>query len=188
MVKYEDADAKTNLIKANYSESNCKVSSYAGSSINIVMDTDSILPTKGYWYDRPALPSRAASVVYEIHVGDFTVSPSWHGTESHRGKFKGVTESGTTYTENSRTVATGLDHLIELGVTHVQIMPMYDYATKYNHTLGEYYNWGYDPVNYNVPEDRFAEDPTNYEERIREVKDMVNILHDKGIRVIMDVV
>ncbi len=188
MVKYEDADAKTNLIKANYTESNCKVSSYAGSSINIVMDTDSILPTKGYWYARPSLPSRAASVVYEIHVGDFTVSPSWNGTESHRGKFKGVTESGTSYTGNSRTVTTGLDHLIELGVTHVQIMPMYDYATKYNHTLGEYYNWGYDPVNYNVPEDRFAEDPTNYEERIREVKDMVNILHDKGIRVIMDVV
>lgn len=188
MIKYEDEDAKTNLIKANYSESNCTVSSYAGSSINIVVDVDSILPSSGSWAARPALSNRAKSVVYEIHVGDFTCDSSWGGTEAYRGKFKGMYESGTTYTSGSTTVKTGLDHLVELGVTHVQIMPMYDYATKVNQTLGEYYNWGYDPVNYNVPEDRFAEDPTDYEERIREVKDMVNTLHANGIRVIMDVV
>ena len=188
MIKYEDEDAKTNLIKANYSESNCTVSSYAGSSINIVVDVDSILPSSGSWASRPALSNRAKSVVYEIHVGDFTCDSTWGGTEAYRGKFKGMYESGTTYTSGSTTVKTGLDHLVELGVTHVQIMPMYDYATKVNQTLGEYYNWGYDPVNYNVPEDRFAEDPTDYEERIREVKDMVNALHANGIRVIMDVV
>lgn len=188
MVKYEDADAKTNIIKANYTESNCTVTSYAGSSINIVVDTDSILPTDGSWYNRPSLSTRAESVVYEIHVGDFTASDTWGGTSAYKGKFKGLVESGTTYSSGGKTVKTGLDHLVELGVTHVQIMPMYDFATKYNHTLGEYYNWGYDPVNYNVPEDRYALDPTNYEERIREVKDMVNILHKNGIRVIMDVV
>ena len=188
MVKYEDDDAKTNLIKANYSESNCTVSSYAGSSINIVVDVDSILPTAGSWYDRPALSNKAKSVVYEIHVGDFTCDSSWGGTSSKKGKFRGFIESGTTYSSGGKTVKTGLDHLVELGVTHVQIMPMYDYATKVNHTVGEYYNWGYDPVNYNVPEDRFAMDPRDYEERIREVKDLVNVLHQNGIRVIMDVV
>ena len=188
MVKYEDDDAKTNLIKANYAESNCTVSSYAGSSINIVVDVDNILPTAGSWYDRPALSNKANSVVYEIHVGDFTCDSSWGGTSSKRGKFRGFIESGTTYSSGGKTVKTGLDHLVELGVTHVQIMPMYDYATKVNHTVGEYYNWGYDPVNYNVPEDRFAMDPRDYEERIREVKDLVNVLHQNGIRVIMDVV
>lgn len=188
MVKYEDDDAKTNLIKANYAESNCSVSSYAGSSINIVVDVDNILPTAGSWYDRPALSNRAKSVVYEIHVGDFTCDSSWGGTSSKKGKFRGFIESGTTYSSGGKTVKTGLDHLVELGVTHVQIMPMYDYATKVNHTVGEYYNWGYDPVNYNVPEDRFAMDPRDYEERIREVKDLVNVLHQNGIRVIMDVV
>ena len=188
MVKYEDVDAKTNLIKANYAESNCTVSSYAGSSINIVVDVDSILPTAGAWYDRPALSNRAKSVVYEIHVGDFTCDSTWGGTSSKKGKFRGFIESGTTYSSGGKTVKTGLDHLVELGVTHVQIMPMYDYATKVNHTVGEYYNWGYDPVNYNVPEDRFAMDPRDYEERIREVKDLVNVLHQNGIRVIMDVV
>ncbi|MCR5495500.1 MAG: starch-binding protein [Treponema sp.] len=188
MVKYEDDDAKTNLIKANYAESNCTVSSYAGSSINIVVDVDSILPTVGSWYDRPALANRAKSVVYEIHVGDFTCDSTWGGTSSKKGKFRGFIESGTTYSSGGKTVKTGLDHLVELGVTHVQIMPMYDYATKVNHTVGEYYNWGYDPVNYNVPEDRFAMDPRDYEERIREVKDLVNVLHQNGIRVIMDVV
>ena len=188
MIKYEDADAKTNVIKASYSESNCTVTSYAGSSVNIVVDVDSILPSSGSWATRPTLESRAKSVVYEIHVGDFTSSSTWNGTESYRGKFPGLTESGTTYTSGSTTVKTGLDHLKELGVTHVQIMPMYDFATKYNETFGEYYNWGYDPVNYNVPEERYSVTPSDYENRIKEVKDMVNILHQNGIRVIMDVV
>lgn len=188
MVKYEDKDAKTNVIKENYSESNCMVTSYAGSSINIVVDVDSILPTSGSWYSRPALSNRAKSVVYEIHVGDFTSSSTWKGTSSYKGKFRGLVEGNTSYSNGSVTVKTGLDHLVELGVTHVQIMPMYDFATKVNHTFGEFYNWGYDPVNYNVPEDRYSLDPSDYEERIREVKDMVNILHKNGIRVIMDVV
>lgn len=187
MIKYEDEDAKTNVIKASYPESNCTVTSYAGSSVNIVVDVDSILPSSGSWAARPVLENRAKSVVYEIHVGDFTSDPSWRGTSEKQGKFAGLVEKGTTYV-GSTTVKTGLDHLVELGVTHVQILPMYDFATKYNETIGEYYNWGYDPVNYNVPEDRYSTTPTDYENRIREVKDMVDILHQNGIRVVMDVV
>lgn len=188
MIKYEDEDAKTNIIKASYKESNCTVTSYAGSSINIVVDVDRILPSGGDWTVRPVLENRAKSVVYEIHVGDFTSDSSWNGTANKKGKFEGLVESGTTYTKGNVSVKTGLEHLVELGVTHVQILPMYDFATKYNETIGEYYNWGYDPVNYNVPEDRYSLTPTDYENRIREVKDMIDILHQNGIRVIMDVV
>lgn len=188
MVKYEDIDAKTNIIKSDYKESNCTVTSYAGSSVNIVVDVDRILPSSGSWAVRPTLENRAKSVVYEIHVGDFTSDDSWNGTLKNKGKFDGLVESGTTYTNGNATVKTGLDHLVELGVTHVQILPMYDFATKYNETIGEYYNWGYDPVNYNVPEDRYSVTPTDYENRIREVKNMVDILHQNGIRVVMDVV
>ncbi|MCH5150561.1 MAG: Ig-like domain-containing protein [Spirochaetales bacterium] len=184
MIKYEDNDAKTNVIRAKYAESNCTVTSYAGSSVNIVVDVDRISPSSGNWAARPVLENRAKSVVYEIHVGDFSSASSWGGSTAKQGKFAGLIESGTTYA----TVKTGLDHLVELGVTHVQILPMYDFATKYNETIGEYYNWGYDPVNYNVPEDRYSMTPTDYENRIREVKDMVDVLHRNGIRVIMDVV
>lgn len=163
-------------------------SSWAGPSVNIVVDAENILPSDGYWADRPTLDSRTDAIVYEVHVADFTSSSTWNGTEAYRGKFPGMVESGTTYTSGSTTVKTGLDHLVELGVTHVQIMPMYDFATKYVNSTKQYYNWGYDPVNYNVPEDRYSTCPSDYVERIREVKDMVNEFHKNGIRVIMDVV
>ena len=163
-------------------------SSWAGPSVNIVVDAENILPSDGAWATRPVMDSRCDAVVYEVHVQDFTSSSTWNGSESNRGKFPGMVESGTTYTSGSTTVKTGLDHLKELGVTHVQIMPMYDFSTKYVNSTGQYYNWGYDPVNYNVPEDRYSTCPGDYVERIREVKDMVNEFHKNGIRVVMDVV
>ncbi|MBP5707031.1 MAG: hypothetical protein J6W76_07070, partial [Spirochaetales bacterium] len=183
MVKYEDADAKTNVIKANYTENSCTVTSYAGSSVNIVVDLDKTDPTDG-WAARPTLTSRCDSIVYEVHIGDFTSSSTWGGTAANAGKYPGMVESGTKY----GSTKTGLDHLVELGNTHVQIMPMYDFATKYVQQTGEIYNWGYDPVNYNVPEDRYSTCPGDYVARIREVKNMVNEFHKAGIRVVMDVV
>ena len=163
-------------------------SSWAGPSVNIVVDAENIMPSDGSWATRPTLDSRCDAIVYEVHVQDFTSSSTWNGSESNRGKFPGMVESGTTYTSGSTTVKTGLDHLKELGVTHVQIMPMYDFATKYVNSTGQYYNWGYDPVNYNIPEDRYSTCPGDYVERIREVKDMINEFHKNGIRVVMDVV
>lgn len=163
-------------------------SSWAGPSVNIVVDAENIMPSDGSWAERPTLDSRCDAIVYEVHVQDFTSSSTWNGSESNRGKFPGMVESGTSYTSGTTTVKTGLDHLKELGVTHVQIMPMYDFATKYVNSTGQYYNWGYDPVNYNVPEDRYSTCPGDYVERIREVKDMINEFHKNGIRVVMDVV
>lgn len=182
MIKYDGNEQKTNKI-ADGTENGYSYTSYAGPSANIVIDMDRTEPSGG-WAPRPVLESRCDAIVYEVHVGDFSSDSSWGGSSKNKGKFPGMVEGGTAYSG----VKTGLDHLKELGVTHVQLLPMYDFATKYNNTLKDIYNWGYDPVNYNVPEDRYSTCPGDYVERIREVKEMINEFHKNGIRVIMDVV
>lgn len=182
MIKYDGDDQKTNKI-ADRMENGYSYTSYAGPSVNIVIDMDKTEPSGG-WATRPVLENRCDAIVYEVHVGDFSSDSSWGGSSKNKGKFPGMVESGTSYSG----VATGFDHLKELGVTHVQLLPIYDFATKYNTTLDDIYNWGYDPVNYNVPEDRYSTCPGDYVERIREVKEMINEFHKNGIRVIMDVV
>jgi pullulanase len=133
---------------------------------------------------RPPLASPADIIIYEVHHRDFSVHPS-SGIE-HKGKFLAMTETGT---KNSGGMATGIDHLKELGVTHVHILPSYDYASVDETRLDENkYNWGYDPLNYNVPEGSYSIDPYRPEVRIREFKQMVQALHKAGIRVVLDVV
>lgn len=183
MIKYDGNQQKTNVLKSNGLENGFNYTAYAGESANIVIDLDQTDP-EGGWAERPALANRNDAIVYEVHIGDFTSDSSWGGTAAKAGKFPGMVETGTKY----GTVSTGIDHLKELGITHVQLLPFYDYATKHNTTLNDIYNWGYDPVNYNVPEDRFSTCPGDYVERIREVKEMINEFHKNGIRVIMDVV
>lgn len=138
------------------------------------------------WADdrRPPLRSAADVVIYEMHHRDFSVSPA-SGIE-HKGKFLALTEEGTRSPEG---LATGIDHLRELGVTHVHLLPSYDYASVDETRLDENrYNWGYDPLNYNVPDGSYATDPYRPDVRIREFKQMVQALHQAGIRVILDVV
>lgn len=133
---------------------------------------------------RPPLASPADIIIYEVHHRDFSVHPS-SGIE-HKGKFLAMTETGT---KNPDGMATGIDHLKELGVTHVHILPSYDYASVDETRLDENkYNWGYDPLNYNVPEGSYSTDPYRPEVRIREFKQMVQALHKAGIRVVLDVV
>ena len=150
----------------------------ASENTNIVMDVSSIQPDGG-WTLRPALKQREDAVIYEMHVRDFTIADNSGVSDAKKGKFLGMVEEGTTIPGTD--IETGIDHLKELGVTHVQIMPFYDFAT-------EMYNWGYDPRNYNVPEDQYAMNPEDYQQRIKEVKNMINKFHANGIRVIMDVV
>ena len=133
---------------------------------------------------RPPLKSPADVVIYEMHHRDFSMSPA-SGIE-HKGKFLALTETGTRSPEG---LATGIDHLKELGVTHVHILPSYDYASVDETKLDENrYNWGYDPLNYNVPDGSYSTDPYDPATRIREFKQMVQALHKAGIRVILDVV
>lgn len=128
--------------------------------------------------------------VWEIHIRDFSIDVSSGVSEKNRGKYKAFTEKTTVNGEGR--VASCVDYLKELGVTHVQLMPMYDYAsveeTAVTNTLGSNYNWGYDPLNYNVPEGSYSSDPYDGNVRITEMKEMIQALHDAGIKVIMDVV
>ena len=138
------------------------------------------------WADdkRPALASPADVILYEMHHRDMSIDPS-SGIE-HKGKFLALTEQGTVSPDK---LATGIDHLKELGVTHVHLLPSYDYASVDETRLDENkYNWGYDPQNYNVPDGSYSTDPYKPDVRIREFKQMVQALHKAGIRVVLDVV
>ena len=133
---------------------------------------------------RPPLKSPADMVIYEMHHRDFSVD-STSGIKN-KGKFLALTEHGTM---NSDKLLTGIDHLIELGVTHVHLLPSYDYASVDETKLDEnQYNWGYDPLNYNVPDGSYSTDPYQPATRVKEFKQMVQALHKAGIRVILDVV
>ena len=124
------------------------------------------------------------AVIYELHVRDLSVDPS-SGIEN-RGKFLGVIEEGT-HTPDG--IPTGLSHIKSLGVTHLHLLPSYDYGSVDEaHPEREQFNWGYDPVNFNVPEGSYSTDPFHGEIRVKEMKQMVKGLHEAGISVIMDVV
>lgn len=123
------------------------------------------------------------AIVYEGSVRDFTMDES--SGVFHNGKFLGLTEANTT---NHFGEATALDYISGLGVTHVQILPAFDFETVDEKNQKAQYNWGYDPDNYNVPEGSYAVSPYDGTVRIQEMKQMVLALHSRGIGVIMDVV
>lgn len=140
---------------------------------------------EGWENDRgPATASITDAVIYEMHHRDMSIHPT--SGIVHKGKFLALTEPGTT---NGQGAATGIDHLRELGVTHVHILPSYDYnSVDEANAPANQYNWGYDPYNYNAPEGSYSTDPANPGARVAEMKRMVQALHNAGIGVVMDVV
>ena len=139
-------------------------------------------------WDSDADPNAGQSyndaIIYELHVRDLSSDES--AGIKNVGKFLGLTETGTT---TPGGVPTGLDHIKDLGVTHLHLLPVYDYGSVDEENLDKaQFNWGYDPVNYNVPEGSYSTNPYNGEVRVKEMKQMVKSLHDNGISVIMDVV
>lgn len=136
--------------------------------------------------EKPPLADPVDAVIYELHLRDLSVHPA--SGIAHKGQYLGLAEVGT---RGPGGIPTGLDHIAGLGVTHVQLLPVYDYATEsVDETMLDqpHYNWGYDPKNYNAPEGSYATDPYAPASRIRELKTMIQALHDRGLRVIMDVV
>lgn len=147
----------------------------------------------GWESDRsPAFTGQKDAVLYEMHHRDFSIDAE--SGIKNKGRFLALTEKGT---HNSDGLATGIDHLKELGVTHVHLLPSYDFGSideLTGNALGgdgrvpSTYNWGYDPVNYNCPEGSYSTNAKDPAARIREFKEMVMALHKAGIRVVMDVV
>lgn len=124
------------------------------------------------------------AVLYELHVRDLSMDEN-SGIE-HKGKFLGVAETGT---KTPFGISTGLDHIKELGATHIHLLPSFDYGSVDESKPEEnQYNWGYDPVNFNVPEGSYATDAENGAVRVFEMKQMISELHKNGIGVVMDVV
>lgn len=133
---------------------------------------------------RPTLNDYGDIIVYEMHHRDFSID-TISGIRNN-GKYIALTEEGT---KTMQGETSGLDHLKELGVTHVHLLPSTDYASvDETHLSKKQYNWGYDPVNYNVPDGSYSTDPFKPEVRILEFKRMVQALHNAGIRVVLDVV
>ena len=152
-----------------------------------------------YWKygDRPNnIKNLTDYIIYELQVRDLTTHESWGGNEDYRGTFLGVAQGGTSYTdENGVKVTTGLDHLAELGINAVHFLPIFDFGyvdetkLKDKEYMDRYgFNWGYMPYNFNTPEGSFSTNPFDGYQRVKELKAMIEALHFRNIRVIMDVV
>lgn len=140
---------------------------------------------EGWDNDRgPVVKHTNEAIIYELHIRDMTIHPE--SGSAMPGKYLGLVEQGT---KGPRGVATGIDHMKELGITHVHLLPTYDhYSIDETKLDSAQFNWGYDPQNYNVPEGSFSTDPFHAEMRIKEFKQMVKTFHDNGIGIILDVV
>ena len=126
------------------------------------------------------------AVIYELHVRDLTSDSSSGVDSKYQGKFMGLTQTGTTTAGGNPTA---LDHMVNLGITHLHLIPVYDYGSVDETKLDTpQFNWGYDPVNYNVPEGSYSTNPYDGSVRVAEMKQMIKTLHENNINVVMDVV
>ncbi|MEE1061224.1 MAG: type I pullulanase [Ruminococcus sp.] len=159
---------------------------------SMVVDLDSTDP-EGWDTDKHVLfDSAQEAVVWEVHVRDFSIAENSGVSEENKGKYLAFTEGGTKLNSDTSAdaVSTGIDYLVKSGINCVQLMPVYDFGSVDERIKGNpsNRNWGYDPVNYNVPEGSYSSDPYNGSTRITEFKKMIQALHDRGISVVMDVV
>ena len=150
----------------------------------MILDLNTTNP-EGWNNVTPHQTDRKALTVWECHIADLSSSSTWGGTPANAKRYAGFHETGTTYTENGVTVKTGFDHVKELGVNAVQILPMFD---QDNDETNPTFNWGYNPQNYNAPEGVYSSDPYDGAVRIRELKSLIADYTNAGINIIMDVV
>jgi pullulanase len=155
----------------------------------LIVDFSQVNPT-GFAYNTRAnnMVNPTDAIIYELHVRDLSTHGSWNGTESNRGKFLGLIEQGTKY----GGVATGFDHILDLGVTHIQILPFFDFGvvdeTKLNDPTYNAFNWGYMPLHFNVLEGAYSSNPYDGLNRIYEFKQVVTAYTANNLRLNMDVV
>jgi pullulanase len=167
---------------------------------SVVIDPASTEPEA--WAATPSFSgSPVDASIYELHVRDFSIDKSSGIPADHRGKYLAFTDLNTTYTKTAKVlnpktkkvtttktvVKTGIAAIKNLGVTHVQLLPIYDYASGGDEQDGTF-NWGYDPANYNAPEGQYSSDASNPWSRVEELKRAINSIHSQGLRTVMDVV
>lgn len=161
------------------------IASTINSKKSAIVDLEKTNP-QGFLDHKKSTARAEDAIIYELHIKDFTINKN-SGVEN-RGKYLGLGEKGTSY----KGEKTGLDHLVDLGISHVHLMPVYDFLTVDEDSDSFYkdenYNWGYDPEFYNVPEGSYATRPADPKNRIRELKTLIMNLHSKGLKVVVDVV
>jgi len=172
------------LVNGNWNTTSDPVarSATSNNSASVVIDYTK-LDVERFNHRLPVFNSPTEAVIYELSIRDFTNQPE-SGVKA-RSQFLGLTELDT---KTPNGIITGLSHIVDLGVTHVQIMPMYDFSTVDEDNPSTFYNWGYDPLQYNVPEGSFSSNPKDPLKRVLEARTMIQAFHKQGIRVIMDVV
>ncbi len=149
-----------------------------------IVDMNETNPTDWENDKSPVLNNQEDAIIYELHIRDLSVAPN--SGIKNKGKFLAFTEYGT---QNSHGQSTGIDHIAEMGVTHVHLLPSFDFCSVDESKLNKaQFNWGYDPQNFNTPEGSYSTNPEDGNIRILEFKKMVQSLHKKGLRVVMDVV
>lgn len=153
----------------------------------MVVDLASTNPENWENDNHVLVKNQTDATVWEVHVKDFSYNENSGVSEENRGKYLAFTELGTTLNDKG-DIATCVDYLKELGITHVQINPFYDFGSIDEAGEDTQFNWGYDPMNYNIPEGSYSSNPYDGNVRINETKQMIQALHNAGIGVIMDVV
>ena len=164
---------------------------------NMVIDLESTNP-KDWEKDKNICYPLNQSIIYELHIGDFSNDPSSGIEEQYRGKYLAFTFKNTFLENKENNKPTCLDYLTRLGITTVHLLPTYDYGSV-DEDINELknkdkiindsnFNWGYDPYNYNIPEGSYSTNPYDGRIRISEFKQMIQALHNKKLSVIMDVV
>ncbi|MBR6119805.1 MAG: type I pullulanase [Oscillospiraceae bacterium] len=157
---------------------------------SMVVDLDATDPA-GWENDSHVLLDESTdAVIWEVHVRDFSIDPSSGVSQANRGKFLAFTEDGTSLNGEADELSTCVNYLKEMGVNTVHLLPVYDFGSVDETVTDDptNRNWGYDPINYNVPEGSYSTDPYNGNTRITEFKQMIQALHEAGICVVMDVV
>ncbi|MCK9427183.1 MAG: type I pullulanase [Acholeplasmataceae bacterium] len=161
----------------------------------MIVDFKSLNPKNWQYNNRPnTITNLTDYIVYELHVRDLTTHQSWTGNEENRGKFLGLQETNTTYTKRGETVTTGFDHILELGVNAVQLLPIFDFGyvdeveVFHNPYYNKIFNWGYMPYNFNTLEGSYSSNPFDGKTRIKEFKEVVQTYSENNLRIIMDVV
>ena len=148
----------------------------------VVVDLDKTDPAN-WKKTKPAFSGKTVdAVIYELHVRDFSIDASSGIPAAHKGKFLAFTNVNTSF----NGIKTGISAIKDLGVTHVELLPFFDFASV--DEASPSFNWGYDPQNYNVPEGSYSSDPTKPTARITELKQAIQAMHDQKLRVNMDVV
>jgi len=158
----------------------------------VVVDLDSTDPAGWAASTRPdnmgTTGNPTDAVLYELHVRDLSIDATSNIPSAHKGKYKAFTYLGTKYTKGKASTLTGLSAIKDLGVTHIELLPVYDFGSVDETGAGNQFNWGYDPKNYNVPEGSYSTNAADPKARVRELKEAILTMHNNGLRVNMDVV